>query len=417
MATPRYRVIGFLGGNFGLAVAARNTLRALKASGREVDEIVVEPMVKPASASDAHPHSTAESASRDTINLFQMNPLDIGRYSAQWRDQVDLTARNICVPFWELPLVPRDWEPILGTMDLVLAPTRYIAETCAKVVGAERVLHYPQAVFLPEGIQPDRARWGIERGVTTFIVSFDIGSDIERKNPWAALDAFSLAFPEDRDVRLIVKTKPWPHMRSYAAQAERLAARIAHDDRMQLIDESLSYSDVLCLYASCDVMLSLHRSEGLGLHLMEAMSLGVVVIGTGWSGNLDFMTAENSVLVPFELVPVTTAHSAYLSEVGRTGQVWADADVSAAAEGLVELHGNPDRRRAMSATAVADMVQQRASVLGGGVFEALESALAKPGRPATDDFESALSKAHAAVRMQRLRDKWIAVQRRLGLRG
>ena len=134
-------------------------------------------------------------------------------------------------------------------------------------------------------------------------MSFDIGSDIERKNPWAALDAFQLAFPDERDVRLIVKTKPWPHMRSYRAQAERLAARMAQDDRMRLIDESLDYADVLRLYASCDVMLSLHRSEGLGLHLMEAMSLGTVVVATGWSGNCDFMTAENSIAIPYRLVP------------------------------------------------------------------------------------------------------------------
>lgn len=413
MTTPRYNVIGFLGGNFGLAVAAHNTLRALKASGRDVSEIAVEPAVRP-----AMPSRTA--AALDTpaggINLFQMNPLDIARYSAQWQGSIDPSGRNVCVPFWELPLVPRDWEPVLGAMDVVLAPTRYIAEACAKVVGVERVVHYPQAVFLPESIEPDRARWGIDEGTTAFIISFDIGSDIERKNPWAALDAFSAAFPDDRDVCLIVKTKPWPHMRTYMAQAERLATRIAQDDRIRLVDESLSYADVLRLYASCDVMLSLHRSEGLGLHLMEAMSLGTMVVATGWSGNIDFMTPQNSVAIPYTLVPVKTEHSAYLSEVGRAGQVWAEADIPAAAEALVALHRDPERRRTMRAQAAADMDRLRADQLSGVAFDALETALARTGRSADSTFEVALGKAHTAVRMQRLRDKWIAVQRRLGLR-
>lgn len=411
MATPRYKVIGFLGGNFGLAMAAKNTLRALRTSGRQVEEVAIEPVD---GATPLAPVSTSAGDADLAVNLFQVNPLDIARYSAQWRPAVDLAAHNVCVPFWELPLVPRDWEPTLSAMDAVLAPTRYIAEACAKVVGAERIVHYPQAVFLPDSIEGDRTRWGIDESATAFIVSFDIGSDIERKNPWAAIDAFQRAFPGERDVRLVIKTKPWPHMRSYVAQAQRLAQRVSTDDRILLVDESLDYADVLSLYASCDVMLSLHRSEGLGLHLMEAMSLGVVVVATGWSGNLDFMTAENSVSIPYRLVPVETQHSAYLSEVGRPEQVWAEADIETAAEQLRVLHADPDRRRVMGAKAADDMNALRASQLSGAAFDELEQLLSRANDAGTD-FAVALRKAQAAVRRDRLRDKWIAIQRRLGL--
>jgi len=408
---PLYRLIGFLDGDFGLSVAARNTERALKASGREVERVPLQPSDSAAPAR-VRAGSPAD-AQRGAIDLFQMNPLDIGRYSAQWRLGIDAREARACVPFWELPLVPRSWEPMLRAMDVVLAPTRYIADACAPVVGEDRVVLYPQAVFLPEDVHPDRSRWGIPREATTFIVSFDIGSDVERKNPWAAIDAFQLAFPDEGDVRLVVKTKPWPHMRAYRAQAQKLAERVASDSRIQLIDESLTYADVLQLYASCDVMISLHRSEGLGLHLMEAMSLGVVVVGTGWSGNVDFMTPANSVLVPYQLVPVKTAHSAYLSETGRDGQVWAEADARAAASELVALREDPERRIGLSRAAAADMDTRRRDLLTGRVFDDLETALTRAAG-ARDDIDKAIRRAHRTVRVQRLRDKVIAVQRRLG---
>jgi glycosyltransferase involved in cell wall biosynthesis len=379
----RYDVVGFFGGDFGLAVAARNTIQALSASCRPGRTVSVEPSrlsrevaraLGLVGAVDPTPIPGSEAGPEArSIALFQMNPPEIAWYSRQWRGSMTPSTVTACVPFWELPLVPAAWVPLLQAMDVVLAPTRFVQAACASVVPPERVLHYPQAVFLPEGVRPDRDAWGLPRGVTTFVVSFDIGSDMERKNPWAALEAFREAFPDDPHVRLVIKTKPWPKVRAYRAQAEELRARAALDRRILMVDRSLPYAEVLGLSASGDVMVSLHRSEGLGLHLMEAMSLGRVVVATDWSGNRDFMTGTDSVPVDFRLVPVATRHSHYLSEVGRPGQVWAEADIGGATRALRVLHEHPDRRQALAAAATVSMQERRRQMLSGAAFERLET--------------------------------------------
>ena len=110
---------------------------------------------------------------------------------------------------------------------------------------------------------------------------------------------------------------------------------------MIVVDEHLTYAEVLSLNASSDVYLSLHRAEGLGLNLLEAMSLGKPVVGTAWSGNTDFMTDENSCLVDYTLIPVVTDHPSYAADVVGEGQMWAEPDVESAARWLRRLAEEP----------------------------------------------------------------------------
>ncbi len=370
-AVPHYAVAGFLRGDFGLAIAGRNTVRVLSGSGRAVDEIVVEP---PANGPSHRTWQPTDPGPR-TANIFHMNPVEVAATSTQWYAAVDPKAPNVCVPVWELPLVPRRWEPILQAMDAVLAPTHFIQSACARVLPPDRVLHYPQAAFIPPPSQPSRASWGLSERATVFIVSFDPGSDVDRKNPFAAIDAFQRAFESVDDVHLVVKTRPWTGVPHLVAAADALRNRVRGDRRVRVIERSLSYGETLGLYASCDVMLSLHRSEGLGLHLMEAMSLGKVVVATNWSGNTDYMDDHNSVPVPYSLVPVATKRLPYALEVGREGQVWADADVDAAARALRELHSDPGRRRVLGDAARRTMEERHRAALQGATFASLEALL------------------------------------------
>jgi glycosyltransferase involved in cell wall biosynthesis len=407
----RYDVVGFLGGDFGLGVAARNSVRALEATGRLGRSVPVEVrpplpirdrvrlLFRPKPPRDASGSRPSEPAGVSRASLFHMNPLEIAWYTNQWRGSVDPSSPNVCVPFWELPLVPRSWRSMLNAMDVVMAPTRFVQAACARAMPAERVLHYPQAVFLPGTVRPEREAWGVGGKRTVFIVSFDVGSDIDRKNPWAALEAFQRAFPADPDVALIIKTKPWASVPQYVAQADELRARVGSDRRVQVVARSLGYAEVLSLYASSDVMLSLHRSEGLGLHLMEAMSLGKVVVGTNWSGNTDFMTAYNSIPVGYRLVPVRTRHSHYLPEVGRRGQEWAEPDVGEAAEALRVLHADPTRRGQLGEAARADMEARRTSLLHGDAFAALEERLGQaPARSGALTRSVIRTRVHALTR-------------------
>jgi glycosyltransferase involved in cell wall biosynthesis len=408
-ARRRYRLVGFLTGSFGLAVAARNTLSALRFSGRSVEGVTVQ------AASSRGPEGPRPSTpcSPDEIALFHMNPMEIAGYSAGWRNHISRTSPAVCVPFWELPMLPDEWEPVLRGMDAVLAPTRFIQDACAKMLGPDRVLHYPQAVFPPAAL-PAREAWGMKNGRTVFLVSFDIGSDIDRKNPGAAIQAFRKAFPSDRDVELVIKTKPWAGVPAFQAQAAELRASVASDPRIRIIERSLPYDELLSLYASCDVLLALHRSEGLGLHLMEAMSLGRAVVATGWSGNMDFMTPDNSVDVRYSLVPARSRHSAYASELARPGQVWAEADVEHAAAELRALHLSPDRRRALGARAAGDMDGRRAQMLSGETFAHLETVLS-PFTGYADELRRGVLRTRARIYWKALIGAPRAVARRVGL--
>jgi glycosyltransferase involved in cell wall biosynthesis len=404
-----YRVVGFLTGQFGLGVAARNTLRALEASGRPIERVTVQNRW----SSGAEAERPPTGAGPDEVALFHVNPSDVAYYRASWRPHVSPRSPGVCVPFWELPVVPGEWEPVLRAMAAVLAPTRFVADACAAVMPPGRVLHYPQAVFVPAP-PPARDGWGFEPGATVFLVSFDIGSDIDRKNPWAAIEAFRRAFPHEPDVRLVLKTKPWNDVAAFRAQAEELRARIAGDARIRVLDRSLSYADLMSLYASCDVMVALHRSEGLGLHLMEAMSLGKPVVATGWSGNTDFMSPGNSVPVRFTLVPVRSRHEAYAREASRPGQVWAEADVAHAAEELRALHASAERRAALGATAARDMEERRRQLLSGATFDRLEAVL--PGEAGSAGaFDRAVLTTRGLLYWKALRRLPRALARRAGL--
>jgi glycosyltransferase involved in cell wall biosynthesis len=112
---------------------------------------------------------------------------------------------------------------------------------------------------------------------------------------------------------------------------------------VRLFEETLSRPEMAQLIASADVVLSLHRAEGFGLLPAEAMLQGVPVVATGWSGNLEFMTPEDSALVGYTLVPARDPQGTYTVE----GAQWADADVGEAAAWLRRLRDDPELRRAL----------------------------------------------------------------------
>jgi glycosyltransferase involved in cell wall biosynthesis len=395
---PPVRVVGYLSSAFGLGIAAGNTVRVLRDSGRDVAVVDIDPGSGRFGRDTvwASLEAPERASGPAAIDVFHMNPPEVPALHEQWRRRVDSTADFIaCVPFWELPVLPAPWAPVLNCFDLVLAPTEFVRDACEAAI-TRPVLHYPQAIFIPDDIEPDRERFGLPAEATAFLVAFDVESDMSRKNPFAAIEAFRRAFGEACDALLVVKVNASQLGGAQQAQLDRLAAAVDGLPNVRLIQSNLSYRDVLALYASCDALVSLHRSEGLGLHLMEAMSLGRVVVATGWSGNMDFMGEGDSCLVPYSLVPVESTHSAYAPEVGREGQVWADPDVEAAAAIMCRLHEDPEWRRMVGDRAAASMRRRRAFVLRA-------EPIAEAERLARELWEAPLeTRAEHQLRMRRL---------------
>ena len=375
-----FNFFGHVSGNFGLAVAARSTLAWLLSQRESV-------YVRDVNTGDER---TGQNHTYDRLatkrrwglpldaNIFHLNPPELNYHlPLEWRYLPVERRLNLMVPFWELPNLPPLWCDVLGAMDLVLAPTRFVQSIIDRNVPGCQTLHCPIVIPIPEPARPDRARFGLpERGLI-FLSAFDVASDLHRKNPWAAIEAFQTAFVKNEPVHLVVKlnnSKIWPHVQPLL---DRLRQTAIDDRRVVLIDEHLSQVDLFSLYASCDVFVSLHRAEGLGLILMEMMSLGKPVIATAWSGNMDFTNQDNACLVDYDMVPVESTHVSYQEEFARSAPLWADPRVGTAATWMRRLYAESALRARIGQSA-AESMQRRIETDRSGVLEDIQRLLTAP---------------------------------------
>jgi glycosyltransferase involved in cell wall biosynthesis len=200
------------------------------------------------------------------------------------------------------------------------------------------------------------------------LVMYDFMSSQYRKNPQAAIAAYRIAARHHPELGLVIKTLNGDHHPQALAALRESVADLPH---VTFITHFLTRQASWDLMACCDVLLSLHRAEGFGLAPAEMMFLGKPVVATGWSANMDFMTADNSFPVRYELKPLAQALEAY-----PAGPLWAEADVEHAAHGLMALAGDPalaqrlgqraarDIREQLSPQAVGARIRQRLQMLG-----------------------------------------------------
>lgn len=387
---PGFNVFGYLSANLGLGVSARNTAGMLIASGYPVRLTDVDPGggMRGRDTSLAAEIERSTSLEPFAINLFHINPDQVLYLLDPLRPVVAIDGRlNAAVPFWELPRLPDAWIAPLAAMDVILAPTLFIREAVLASLPDADVVHYPQAVRLPEGITGDRAKFDLPEDAVIFVSSFDMRSDIERKNPFGAIEAFVRAFPGRDDVRLVVKANNVETGAGLPRHLQRLRDYAA-DPRVTVLSQQMSYAEILTLYASCDVLVSLHRAEGLGLSLLEAMSLGVPVVATAWSGNMDFCTPENSCLVPYDMVAVKASTQPAYGKGMAGEQSWAEPRLDDAAAWLCRLADDPSLRASLGSAAAASAARIRADYDRGDVARALVERLGGLGSPEHARHES-----------------------------
>lgn len=239
---------------------------------------------------------------------------------------------GIAYGYWELSDFPDAWLPAMNVLDEIWAPSSHIM----RIISAKTalpVLHMPPCVdFTIPGIS-GRSDFGIPDNVFVFLFSFDFSSTLARKNPLAAVRAFSDAFPNDRkDVMLILKSKTNEDVVQQVRDREALGEKI-DDPRILLLDRALSRPQMLDLINCADAYISLHRAEGFGLGMAEAMKMGKPVIATNYSGNTDFTTPTTACLVDYQLVAVKQGECFDL----EGDSVWAEADVEMAAHHMARL--------------------------------------------------------------------------------
>jgi glycosyltransferase involved in cell wall biosynthesis len=349
---------GHLSGGFGLGEGARCTARILRAAGVRV-RLHDLPL---ATHVNDQPVVARERVEAAAIDLVHTNP-NVLRQTDRLRERMDLRAPlRIGYWAWELESFPSGWEEGFAGLDQLWCPSAFTATSLG--------LRSPIPVSpLPHLIEWDRAnrllerrrRRGLRKGNEPFrcLFAFDFWSTRSRKNPDAVIDAFQLAFPRatpagstSPEASLVLKLASSEQFPDATADLQR---RCSKDPRIQLITGHLDNEAFDRLYADADALVSLHRAEGFGLSLAEAMAAGLPVVATGYSGNLTFMPPGSAALVPYRLVPIASSEGDY-----RAGCLWAEPDSEVAAAALRRLAEDPRHHsdlaaagRAAVATALA----------------------------------------------------------------
>lgn len=314
-------VIGCFKGQFGLAETARLFVVALQKQGIPHSLISADFLVPNYSKMQEHDF-VFEEKGKYAVNLFCTNDEAIEVFIDRMGIQHVKNHYNISTCFWETNNLPKERLKKLNLLDEVWVTSHYIHETISSKTDVP-VYHIPQPIQLnyTQGT-PNKAAFGFDEKFT-FLFCFDFNSIFDRKNPKALVKAFQKAFPEQNHVQLVIKSQHG-HLRKH--QLDQALKLIKDDPRIKWIDETMDQKKRYDLMNACDCYVSLHRSEGLGLTMAEAMLLEKPVIATGYSGNLDFMTKENSFLCGYKLVPVGPGNDPYPPE-----DIWADVDIEEAA--------------------------------------------------------------------------------------
>lgn len=339
-------IFAYFRGQFGLGESARLYARALIGAGYPVALHDID-ISAPHGWDDRSLDRHIGDAAPYRASLIFVNPdylaqalASIGRAKMEGR-------YVIACWFWELERVPDDWLWALDQVDEIMVASAFVERAFRRVTG-KPILRVPIPISDSGDSGLTREQFGLPDDSFIFLNTFDFNSSWHRKNPLAAIEAFATAFPRmQENVRLLIKSS---NGHRYPEQLHQLLAAAAGDPRILVRDDVIDRRHVRALQRCADAYISLHRAEGFGLGLAEAMALGKPVIGTAWSGNLEFMTAHNSCLVDYRLVPV--GHGEY---VHAANCVWAEPDVVHAAAFMDRIVSDPAFARTIGDRAALDI--------------------------------------------------------------
>jgi glycosyltransferase involved in cell wall biosynthesis len=335
---PAIHVVGHPTAPIGMGEHARSVFRALREAGESA--VLVDIYGPGANVDKQLQDSYAEFTTPwlgDNINIFCINGDEVKQAFEvlATRNLKRDGSYNIIYPAWELADYPDLWLQYLERFEEIWAPSQFTADAIQKKTKVP-VIRMPLACEIGVRGLFSRPHFAIPESSYCFLFSFDFLSYVERKNPQAVIEAFVEACDArpTADVRLILKVNnPEREPEAY----ERFKKSFSeYADKVVLIEQTLSDLEMKALMWNIDCYVSLHRSEGFGRGLSEAMVLGKPVIATAYSGNMDFCNEDTAFLVPHELVAVGPGEYPFWE-----GQEWADADVNAAAATMVRLIDNP----------------------------------------------------------------------------
>ncbi len=331
----------------GIGRAALSCYHALRAEGFDPVAVDLSALFNQIDMASQVPLSEMPAHDNGTLILFANAPETeralLGLGLRRWH-----RWRMIGAWAWELTAPPDDWVRQTRFFSEIWAPSQFVQKAFQQrfSLPVRNVPHY-LPVHEHAKAWPSPASRGDK--VLRFLTIADGHSSFHRKNLLATMQMFMKAFPNNEPVHLTVKCRNLSSYRPYETEVMAIADA---DDRICVIDRTFSEEEQTHLLWNSDILVSSHRSEGFGIHLAEAMAAGRTAVATGWSGNLEFMTRRNSVLLPYVLKPVNDPSGIYQS---LQNAHWADVDIDAGARGLRNLFEFPRRRHDLATRAQKDI--------------------------------------------------------------
>jgi glycosyltransferase involved in cell wall biosynthesis len=380
-------VVGYLSSERGVGEVARQVVTALRSRGIPTSEIdtPADPAEIPKALGSLFPADHPYGYNLICVNADMLPPVAAGLGTGFFEG-----CRSAGLWFWEVSKFPDFWMRSFDEIDEVWAATDYIADALRPLTDKPvRTVRVPIAVGPVAEIS--REALGMPEGFC-FLFVFDYRSVFRRKNPLGLVEAFRKAFPAGSGPSLVIKSVCGDQ---FPADREKLAAAIADRPEISLVEDTLAVEEKNAMIANCDCYVSLHRSEGLGLTMAEAMWFGKPVIATAYSGNLDFMTDENSYLVPYVDAEIGPEADPYPPD----GE-WAEPDIEAAAKLMREIVADPEGAASRGRRAAADIRRTHSAEASAASIEAqvidgwadgVVARAADEGSPADDRLQELLN--------------------------
>jgi glycosyltransferase involved in cell wall biosynthesis len=339
---PGVNIIGFLEAELGLGEIGRKLVLAAERAGIPTSTVTYRNLAH----RQEHPFQARGNgdAPFDT-NIICVNAGELRKLRRQLGADVVAGRYTIGVWFWELARFPRELHHAFDLVDEVWVASDFTrAAIAAETAKPVRIVPIPLEPTATPAVS--REELGLPEGFL-YLFSFDHFSILERKNPIGLVEAFRRAFTSGEGPILLIRSINGDRL---PKSLERLEAAAAGRRDIRIVDGYISSAEKDAVFGACDCYVSLHRSEGLGLTMAEAMAVAKPVIATGYSGNLTFMDESNSYLVRYEMTETPAGCEPY-----PPGIEWAKPDVDHAAELLRLVYDRRDEARAVGERARGDL--------------------------------------------------------------